>query len=199
VNQNGFTNIVLILVVIALVGICASFIFVKQSATVNQQMPSFQNYPATSTQQSSPSQPAGIKVPPDPGEAGKRTLGGIDSDGDGVRDDLQRYIALTYPQSEKTRAALPQYSIATQKLLLNATDSAAILSNTTAVFRAIDCIYIIRPQDAYNISGQFQSVILNTALRGKTWVSSEKSISGEVFKSDNQKSACSFDVDKLAN
>src|SRR5216683_231714 len=38
-----------------------------------------------------------ITLPPDPGAAGKATLQGIDSDGDGVRDDIQRYIALTYP------------------------------------------------------------------------------------------------------
>ena len=35
-------------------------------------------------------------LPPDPGEAGRRTLAGIDSDRDGIRDDLQRYVALTY-------------------------------------------------------------------------------------------------------
>jgi hypothetical protein len=35
-------------------------------------------------------------VPPDPGEAGKQTLEGIDSDNDGVHDDVQRWIVLTY-------------------------------------------------------------------------------------------------------
>jgi hypothetical protein len=47
-------------------------------------------------------------LPPDPGEAGKATIEGIDSDQDGLRDDIQRYIALTYPDSEKTREALRQ-------------------------------------------------------------------------------------------
>jgi len=51
-----------------------------------------------------------VPLPPDPGEAGKVTLEGIDSDGDGVRDDVQRYIALTYPDSEKTRLALTQHA-----------------------------------------------------------------------------------------
>src|SRR5205807_2765584 len=32
-----------------------------------------------------------IGVPPNPGAAGNATLAGIDSDGDGVRDDVQRY------------------------------------------------------------------------------------------------------------
>jgi hypothetical protein len=40
---------------------------------------------------------SGSALPPDPGEAGKQTMLGIDSDGDGIRDDVQRYIYLTYP------------------------------------------------------------------------------------------------------
>jgi len=47
-------------------------------------------------------------LPPDPGAAGKLTLSGIDSDNDGVRDDVQRWIVMTYPNSQKTRAALTQ-------------------------------------------------------------------------------------------
>jgi chitodextrinase len=35
----------------------------------------------------------GITLPPDPGAAGKKTLAGIDSDQDGVRDDIQRFLA----------------------------------------------------------------------------------------------------------
>jgi hypothetical protein len=53
-----------------------------------------------------------VGLPPDPGAAGNATLAGIDSDGDGVRDDVQRYIGLTYPQSAKERAALTQAAVA---------------------------------------------------------------------------------------
>lgn len=35
----------------------------------------------------------GIVVPPDPGEEGKKTLAGIDSNNNGVRDDVERAIA----------------------------------------------------------------------------------------------------------
>jgi ABC-type Fe3+-citrate transport system substrate-binding protein len=38
----------------------------------------------------------GISVPFDPGENGKITLEGIDSDNDGIRDDVQRMIAQEY-------------------------------------------------------------------------------------------------------
>ncbi len=47
-----------------------------------------------------------VVLPPDPGEAGKATLAGIDSDHDGVRDDLQREIVYMYPQNDQIRRVL---------------------------------------------------------------------------------------------
>jgi len=49
-------------------------------------------------------------LPPDPGEAGKATIDGIDADKDGVRDDVQRFIYETWPESERARRVL--YEIA---------------------------------------------------------------------------------------
>ena len=46
------------------------------------------------------------KLPPDPGREGKKTIEGIDSDKDGVRDDVQRYIALNWGHSERAVRAL---------------------------------------------------------------------------------------------
>ena len=40
-------------------------------------------------------------LPPDPGEAGKLTIDGIDSDKDGVRDDVQRWIVQNWGHSER--------------------------------------------------------------------------------------------------
>lgn len=45
-------------------------------------------------------------LPADPGEAGKATIEGIDSDGDGVRDDVQIFIAQMWPESERTQAMM---------------------------------------------------------------------------------------------
>jgi hypothetical protein len=52
-----------------------------------------------------------VNLPPDPGAEGKKTLLGIDTDGDGVRDDIQRYIYLTYPDDKKLRLGLTYYAI----------------------------------------------------------------------------------------
>lgn len=47
-----------------------------------------------------------VTLPPDPGEAGKATLSGIDSDNDGVRDDLEREIVFMYPGNDTVRRVL---------------------------------------------------------------------------------------------
>jgi len=64
------------------------------------------------------------ELPPDPGEAGMQTLLGIDSDSDGVRDDIQRYIYFAYPDNEKVRVALTQIAIEYQGLLSQVTVNA---------------------------------------------------------------------------
>jgi hypothetical protein len=55
-------------------------------------------------------------LPADPGEAGKQTLLGVDSDNDGVRDDVQIAIARHYPEpeDEKARLALEQFAASWQ-------------------------------------------------------------------------------------
>jgi hypothetical protein len=69
----------------------------------------------------------GNNLPPDPGVAGKQTLQGIDSDKDGVRDDLQRYIGLS-----SASPSLKQELTAATKNLQNALISTKA-GNETAV------------------------------------------------------------------
>ena len=49
-----------------------------------------------------------VGFPADPGELGRRSIEGVDSDGDGVRDDLQRWIHSMHPNDTEKRLALRQ-------------------------------------------------------------------------------------------
>ncbi len=50
-------------------------------------------------------------LPPDPGLAGKTTVEGVDSNNNGFRDDVERYIALNYPElSEEQNLWLNRYA-----------------------------------------------------------------------------------------
>jgi len=62
-------------------------------------------------------------TPTDPGAAGRKTLQGIDSDGDGIRDDLERWIRYRFPNSPRKQAALSQFAKAYQRSLIEASEN----------------------------------------------------------------------------
>jgi hypothetical protein len=112
-----------------------------------------------------------FKLPPDPGEAGKQTLEGIDSDNDGVRDDVQRYIAIAYQNSAKTRAALSQYAASLQQALTVASDPTAAGGAWTQIANDLSCLADIlgstqANQDRVIVRAQF----LNTVERSRAYL-----------------------------
>jgi hypothetical protein len=139
-----------------------------------------------------------IPLPPDPGEAGKATLEGIDSDNDGVRDDIQRYIALTYPDSEKTRAVLIQFAKPAQQMLIDAEDKVLTIRHSVAKTHAISCAYYIRPLDAGDIILKLKSQLLNTEARLMQNSTANRNLSGEILRGlMDRKSGCDFDPDTM--
>ena len=139
-------------------------------------------------------------LPPDPGAAGKATLAGIDSDNDGVRDDVQRWIALTYPNSQKTRAALRQYALAQQKFLLNAVDPVKTANNSSLRGNAVHCLFYIRGNDADIILSELRAVFLNTGVRSRAYLQADRHLSGtsRMLPPRNQH-MCSFNPNVLPN
>lgn len=66
---------------------------------------------------------------------------GADANSNGVRDDIDTYIAAEYSQQAQ-RAALTQFAAALQSsLLVNKADSAAVKALSVRGSRAINCIY----------------------------------------------------------
>ena len=57
-------------------------------------------------------------LPPDPGPEGMKTIEGVDSDKDGVRDDVQRYIAEKWGHSERAVKALTLIAKTAQERVL---------------------------------------------------------------------------------
>ena len=139
-------------------------------------------------------------LPPDPGAAGKLTLAGIDSDNDGVRDDVQRWIVVTYPNSQKTRAALVQEVKLDQQFLLNAVDPNISLNIAKQMMRSEACLAYVQRQNFYDISRAFQAAFLNTYIRSKTWLQADRHLSGTMFKGlADEKLGCDFNPDVMPN
>lgn len=121
-------------------------------------------------------------LPPDPGEAGKATIEGIDADLDGVRDDIQRYIVLTYPDSEKTREGLFQYIRSVDAFMMKATtpENAYTLANQTSEARW--CLqYILGFDEAVTARRILLAEFLNTQARFTAYSNADSKLSGQVF------------------
>ena len=139
-------------------------------------------------------------LPPDPGEAGKATLEGVDSDGDGLRDDIQRYIALTYPDSQKTRAALQQFALALDKSILESSDEERALFNTEFMHRASECLWYIHAERSIKMTDLLMSEYLNTLERSRAYLDYDAKLSGHVFGGkdfEEYNTSCTFDPDLM--
>ncbi len=144
--------------------------------------------------------PGNNDLPPDPGEAGKATLEGIDLDRDGIRDDIQRYIALTYPDSQKTRAALRQYTLAFDKVVLESPDEENALNNTEYLNRGHECVWYIHSEQSIKIKDLLIAEYLNTVERSRAYLDFNDKLGGHVFGGkdfDEYKSSCTFDPDAM--
>jgi len=138
-------------------------------------------------------------LPPDPGEAGKQTLLGIDSDNDGVRDDIQRWIYLTYPDNEKLRLGLSQYARGFQQILARGGDPEAVRELAAQSTRDLDCLFYIIDAVAVNISRELDARVVNTRERSLAYLRYGENLAGKVIHDppDNGRHGCSFDVDAV--
>lgn len=151
----------------------------------------------SSSAPSTAQEPPGL--PPDSGPAGKATLAGIDSNGNGVRDDVERYIAINHQDSAKVRAALMQFATVAQLELIDSTDKQKSIQHANESGRAIDCMVDIAGsvQKAENLYKDLQLVILNTDARNKAYFAYDDQLGGEVFS--DSASTCAFDPSTLPN
>ena len=137
-------------------------------------------------------------LPPDPGEAGKQTLLGIDSDNDGIRDDIQRYISLTYPDDEKIRLAITQIAIEYQGLLSQADDKKSAFYHATRLSRHGECLDYFAGEVSGEIIAALKAEILNTRERSLAYIKFSDSLGGTMIIGrplKEWKNSCNFDPD----
>jgi hypothetical protein len=111
-----------------------------------------------------------FQLPPDPGEAGKQTLEGIDLDNDGVRDDVQRYIGYQYPQPNALRASLNQYAAAFQALLIQE-HGTNMVSYANELLASTRCVAAQSgPTEALRLTADIRAETLNTHDRSRAYI-----------------------------
>ncbi|WP_345984447.1 hypothetical protein WCX49_07335 [Sulfurimonas sp. HSL-1656] len=148
----------------------------------------------------------GHTLPPDPGEAGKETLLGIDSNNDGVRDDLERYIYHRfngYEHAAKERAIALQYGRAVQEILV---DPEHAWENKTfeSMHKSGSCKFYYtkkyKPENiAYKIyDADFKDRAFNTDVRVDAYFKYQESLGGHTFTAGSSTlDKCDVDIDQL--
>ncbi|MGI9273476.1 MAG: hypothetical protein ACR2PT_01275 [Endozoicomonas sp.] len=135
-------------------------------------------------------------LPPDPGEAGLVGLDGIDSDQDGVRDDVQRFIEVEMPVSEVIRKAIRELAVISQKELTNAYNKEMVLAMGAESEAAVDCFLYRTDGDPENNLERLQARLFNTLERLKAWSKVNSYFSGMTFTvPDDLEAQCDFDVE----
>ncbi len=142
----------------------------------------------------------GDGIPPDPGPANDLTIEGIDSDNDGIRDDIERYIAISVPSSARHREALHQLASVIQRELLAQTVDESIEFAARGV-RSIECLsYLgLRKQGRWK---EVQAAMINTPARLSAIDIHSQRINGQVFTTlpdSDRRTACEFGVESLPN
>ena len=130
-------------------------------------------------------------LPPDPGEEGKVTISGIDTDDDGVRDDVQIVIYKRYPEDESKKIALKQSAKALQSAISagSFSDQTSIIDSSTDVLQSVDCLHQIMEDPTSEISFIENSVV-NTTERSDAYIEFNEGVSGQFFGGDDSSNPC---------
>ena len=146
-------------------------------------------------------------LPPDPGAAGKRTIEGIDSDNDGVRDDVQRYIAQRWGESERAVKALHLVAknAQTQVTLGDSVSRDQAYEIAKTMGRSVDCY--ARTVDPKVMQSraieEVASEVTNTPTRFERWLKFELLTTNRVYLMTELDAPlsdlCGYDPAKLPN
>lgn len=107
------------------------------------------------------------------------TVAGVDANHDGVRDDVDRYISATYPNSAKTRSALMQYAKGVQTSFVNVSTASQAAAHESQMLRAGACLTATMGSAA--AISEIDARMANTPDRVKARSTYEGYLEGKVF------------------
>jgi hypothetical protein len=104
-------------------------------------------------------------LPPDPGASGTATIAGVDRDGDGIRDEIQRYIAFAYAGKPAHIAAMRQTALALQASLVGANSLEGSHAGAGKTVRALECIFATDSEQAAAMESALFATFIDTEQR----------------------------------
>jgi hypothetical protein len=114
------------------------------------------------------------------------TLGGIDANTNGVRDDIERYIEKKYTVAAQRKAAMQTARALQQTLLVNKEDSVELDLISAKSFRAVACLddTFVGPDapNSTSVLGEVRAITTNTNDRLKAYLAYNHARSGSVSR-----------------
>lgn len=141
-----------------------------------------------------------LQVPaPDP-KLNDKTIAGVDSDGDGIRDDIQRWINESFSAQLKVKMAMRALAIGRQLALLNVGNKEQSVLAANKVLNDTTCLLTINGvNEGVKLMRGLESKLLNTKDRLYADLKSNANFSGESWRLPNtpegKKALCSFNPD----
>jgi hypothetical protein len=148
----------------------------------------------------------GIRLPPEPNpEENNATLLGVDSNDNGVRDDVERWVYQTYQDKHPVHIEIGMQSARTwEKIFTDPSNPETTIQVSAAIacesYYKIYAKYYNEPILVFeltSIDGQITRKITNTPERKDAYIAYDKALSGGVYtltKTENMKSKCEFDT-----
>lgn len=122
-------------------------------------------------------------LPPDPGEEGKTTILGIDTDNDGIRDDVQIAISSIYPNNDEAREALKSVAKNIQKSILGvmSSDELKLNESFSEMTKVMNCL-LISSDSPYADLVLIETLMMNTDGRMEVMGKVDLEASGQFFE-----------------
>ena len=119
-------------------------------------------------------------LPPPPPPAPAIPVAGTDEDGDGVRDDVQTWLRVTYVDSSVHRATRA-LAVSLQAMLVNDEGESGARAAAAAMNAAIDCLYALDPAAFGGRVDAVEAAVVNTGNRARAYARAGAHLSGEVY------------------
>jgi hypothetical protein len=122
-----------------------------------------------------------VPLPPAPPAGGTSTVAGVDSNSNGLRDDIERYLLTEYVGGD-TRDTL----VARGKILGVALTASPTVDNAQDVnldlFRNLECLVHVAPDQAKQVAGELLAQMLNTPDRLRAYLLMDEAAAGQVIQ-----------------
>lgn len=151
----------------------------------------------------------GDNLPTEPGVLADKTIIGIDSNNNGIRDDVEIAIFKEYPNSEKTRAVLLQYALDLQMMVNQPFMDTTIATEVAREqSRGFICVGKALTRDDNNQdimnkyfedSDKLRSFVENKQLNNIDRMKNNKDFYKEVRSYSDLEGDCDIDLSKLSN